>query len=55
MFFWISGGPDALTTHRNMIAAEGIDVSPLADDHTLRSFTVATLDAYTIGFYTNYR
>jgi RNA polymerase sigma factor (sigma-70 family) len=55
MFFWINGGPDALIAHRNTITAEGIQVSPFSDDHTLRNFTVTTPDGYTIGFFTNYR
>ncbi|MEO6436896.1 MAG: sigma-70 family RNA polymerase sigma factor [Tepidisphaeraceae bacterium] len=55
LFFWIDGGPESLMTHRNMIAEQGIAVSPFADDHTLRNFTVTTPDGYTIGFYTAYR
>ncbi len=55
LFFWINGGPQALTAHRSAIAAEAIQVSPFADDHTLRNFTVTTPDGYTIGFFPNYR
>lgn len=55
MFFWINGGPDALVAHRSTIAAAGVPVSPFADDHTLRRFTVTTPDGYEIGFFTSYR
>jgi hypothetical protein len=55
VFFWIDGGPDALTAHRNSIKTQGIKVSPFFDDHTLRNFTVTTPDGYSIGFYTAYK
>jgi hypothetical protein len=55
VFFWINGGPDALAAHRAAIAAAGVAVTPFADDHTLRRFTVTTPDGYELGFFTSYR
>ena len=53
--FWIDGGADALTTHRDRLAARGVPVSSFFDDHALRHFTVTTPDGYTIAFFTQYR
>jgi hypothetical protein len=55
VLFWINGGPDTLAAHRAAIAAGGVAVSPFADDHTLRRFTVTTPDGYPIGFFTSYK
>jgi RNA polymerase sigma factor (sigma-70 family) len=55
LHFWIEGGADALTAHRDRIAARGVPVSPFFDDHALRHFTVTTPDGYTIAFFTQYR
>src|SRR5207248_11470379 len=54
IYFWIEGGSDGLTVHRNRIAAQGVAVSPFFDDHALRNFTVTTPDGYAIGFFTQY-
>jgi RNA polymerase sigma factor (sigma-70 family) len=55
LFFWIDGGADGLLAHRKRIADEGVAVSPFTDDISLRNFTVATPDGYSIGFFTQYR
>jgi RNA polymerase sigma factor (sigma-70 family) len=54
LFLWIDGGPDALTAHRDAIAAQGIRPSAFFDDISLRNFTVTSPDGYTIGFFTAY-
>jgi len=55
LFFWIDGGAEGLTAHRNAIAAQGVVVSPISDDHLLRNFTVTTPDGYSVGFFTQYK
>ena len=55
LYFWIEGGADALTAHRDAIAAQGVRPSPFFDDVTLRNFTVTSPDGYTVGFFTAYR
>ena len=55
LFFWIDGGEQGLTAHRNAIAAQGVAVSPISDDHLLRNFTVTTPDGYSVGFFTQYK
>jgi hypothetical protein len=55
VYFWINGGADALERHRQSIRDGGIAASEYFDDHTLRSFTVATPDGYVIGFFTSFR
>lgn len=55
LYFWIEGGADALAAHRKSIVAQGVKASAFTDDLTLRNFTVASPDGYTIGFFTAYR
>ena len=55
LFFRINGGPEGLIAHRNAIAGQGVPVSPFFDDVTLRRFTVASPDGYSIGFFTVYK
>jgi RNA polymerase sigma factor (sigma-70 family) len=55
LFFWIDGGADALTAHRDAIATQGIQPSAFSDDISLRNFTVTSPDGYKIGFFTAYR
>jgi hypothetical protein len=55
LYFWIEGGADALATHRDAIAAQGVKPSPFFDDVSLRNFTVTSPDGYTVGFFTAYR
>jgi RNA polymerase sigma factor (sigma-70 family) len=55
LYLWIDGGADGLAKHRADIAARGVAVSPFADDHSLRNFTVTMPDGYQIGFFAQYR
>ena len=55
LFFWIDGGADALTAHRDAILSQGVKPSPFFDDVTLRNFTVTSPDGYTVGFFTAYK
>jgi RNA polymerase sigma factor (sigma-70 family) len=54
LYFWIDGGADGLTAHRDAIAAQGVRPSAFFDDVTLRNFTVTSPDGYSIGFFTAY-
>lgn len=51
LFLLIEGGPEALTAHRNAIAAQSVKVSAFFDDISFQNFTVTTPDGYAIGFY----
>ena len=55
LYFWIDGGADALTAHRDAIAAQGVQPSAFFDDVGLRNFTVTSPDGYTVGFFTAYQ
>jgi hypothetical protein len=55
LFFWIDGGAEALTAHRDTIAAQGLKPSAFFDDVSLRNFTVTSPDGYSIGFFTAYK
>src|SRR5262249_29783522 len=44
VFFWINGGPDALVAFRKTLAAQGVPVTPIIDEHGLPNFNVTTPD-----------